>query len=71
VIHTGYTVTTTTTIDHKFSPEAQLAISTYQKWLRATRRADKLQEQLEQWVCAIPDADMPHYVAYTEELDKG
>ena len=63
-----YTITNKQTVDVKLTSETNIAISAFKKVLKAQKRLEKLEEELDGWVALIPDVDMVHYVAITDGM---
>lgn len=65
-----YQLTDTKTVDAELSAYTRVAVDKYRKVKNTEKRLAKLEESLQEWVNAIPQEDMIHYVRMTEEIDK-
>lgn len=63
----AYTISTTKVekVDHKFSPEAQLALDRFKRLNRAEKLVKRLENELQEYVNAMPADDVFHYNALT------
>lgn len=48
--------------------EALLAINLFDKFIKAEKRVEKIEEELKNIVLAIPEKDMNAYVSVTEQM---
>ena len=65
-----YKVTSSKVVDVELSAYTRVALDKYRKVKSTEKRLAKLEESLQEWVDAIPQDDMIHYVRMTEEIDK-